>query len=125
VIAEFSKRGIDTGVLMMPIIPCLTDDIKNLDEIFRISKNNGAKSIRPQILHLRGNTKKVFFSHIVELFPGLSQKINAIYKGSYADKNYLDNFRIKISSLRNQYDFYNKTPSYCSCKKQPTQLTLI
>lgn len=124
-ISEFSKRGIDTGILMMPIIPYLTDNIENLDEIFKIAKNNDAKSIIPQILHLRGNTKKVFFNHITEFFPELFQKINVIYKGSYADKDYLDSFRIKISSLRNKYNFYNKIPSYCNCKKQPTQLSLI
>jgi DNA repair photolyase len=74
-IGELSKRWIFCGVLMMPIIPYLTDNIENLDAIFKISKKNGAKIIIPQILRLRGNTKNVFFSYVRNLFQNLKSKI--------------------------------------------------
>ncbi|MDR1334627.1 MAG: hypothetical protein LBJ71_05405, partial [Holosporaceae bacterium] len=120
---EVSKRGIYTSVLMMPIIPHLTDDIENLEAIFRISKENGTRSIIPQILHLRGNTKQVFFGHAKKLFPKLVDDLKPLYKdGAYIDKQYLENFQEKIRVLRRKYNFYNET---CEKKEARKQLELL
>lgn len=124
-LGELTKRGIDTGVLMMPIIPHLTDNIENLDAIFKLSKENGAKSIIPQVLHLRGNTKKTFLSHMHSLFPELVDKIKSLYSGSYVNKEYQESFRQKITELRRKYNFYNKLEKPGTCKKQEIQLKLI
>jgi DNA repair photolyase len=105
-INELGKRGISCGVLMIPIIPHLTDSIENLDAIFKLAKENGAKSIIPQVLHLRGNTKNVFFSYMRNLFPDLESKIKPLYNGAYVNKNYLENFQEKIRNLRRKYNLY-------------------
>lgn len=112
---EITNRGIDTGVLMMPIIPFLTDNIENLDAIFRFAKNNGARNIIPAIIHLRGETKKCFYEHIQSLFPDLLQKITPLFKGAYVDKNYAEKFQRNIMQLRKKYNFYNKM-NRCSCE---------
>lgn len=119
-ISEISKRGIATVVLMMPIIPYLTDNIANLDEIFRIAKSNGANSIIPAIMHLRGENKKNFYKHIEKLFPGLIQKITPLYRGAYVDKNYSEKFNEKIATIRKKYNFYNKPKQWRSFKSQLT-----
>lgn len=124
-LSEFTKRKIDTGVLMMPIIPYLTDNIENLDAIFKLAKANGAKSVIPQILHLRGNTKKTFLRHIQSSFPELSNKIQILYKGSYVSRDYLQLFQNKISELRKKYNFYNKIEKPILHEKKNMQLTLI
>lgn len=124
-VLELAKRNIYTGILMMPIIPHLTDNIENLDAIFKLAKSSGAKSIIPQILHLRGNTKKAFFEHTKDLFPELISKIKPLYYGSYASKDYLETFRGKIAQLRSKYNFYNKMEKPPQCKKQEVQLKLI
>lgn len=122
---ELSKRGIQTGVLMMPIIPYLTDNTENLEAIFKIAKANGASSIIPQVMHLRGKTKNEFLGHIKDTFPELIIKIKPLYIGSYANKNYLENFRQKISKLRVKYNFYNKIEKPIPYKKENIQLRLI
>ncbi|MDR0753473.1 MAG: radical SAM protein [Holosporaceae bacterium] len=126
-IDKLSKCGISCGVLMMPIIPHLTDNIENLDAIFKIAIENGAKNIIPQVLHLRGNTKNVFFSYMRDLFPELESKIKLLYNGAYVNKNYLENFQEKIRNLRRKYNFYNNHRENCQneCKKQDTQLKLL
>jgi DNA repair photolyase len=125
--SELSRRGIPCGVLMMPIIPHLTDNTENLDTIFKLAKENGAKSIIPQILHLRGNTKNVFFSHIRNFFPELESQIKPLYNGAYVNKNYLEIFRQKIASVRKKYNFYNNHIENCrnEIRKQDTQLKLL
>ncbi|MBR1734103.1 MAG: radical SAM protein [Alphaproteobacteria bacterium] len=124
-LSEITKRGIDTGVLMMPIIPYLTDNIANLSNIFQISKENGANFIIPAIMHLRGETKKNFYNHIDKLFPNLRSKIEPLYRGAYVDKKYLKNFSEKISLLRNKYNFYNKIKKREHPKKEIEQLNLL
>jgi DNA repair photolyase len=125
---EFSKCGICTGVLMMPIIPYLTDNIENLEGIFKTAKENGAKFIIPQVLHLRGDTKKVFFGYIHELFPESEEKIKSLYSsGAYVEKKYLDAFRQKIIFLRRKYNFFNEShKSECHRREQQNlQLKLL
>ncbi|MDR2158017.1 MAG: radical SAM protein [Holosporaceae bacterium] len=117
-LSRLNDRGIYTGVLMMPIIPYLTDNVENLAAIFKLSKENGAKSIIPQTLHLRGNTKQVFFTYVQKLFPKLLEKIKPLYRGSYVDKDYQENFRQKIWSLRKKYDFYNEVCERNNFRKQ-------
>jgi DNA repair photolyase len=123
-LGKLKERGMHVGVLMMPIIPYLSDQIENLDAIFRISKENGATSIIPQILHLRGNTKKVFFKYMQDMFPELVDKINVLYNGSYVNKNYLGTFQQKIITLRKKYNFYNEIDKN-ECEKKDIQLKLL
>ncbi|MDR2794180.1 MAG: radical SAM protein [Holosporaceae bacterium] len=123
-LGELHKRGINTGVLMMPIIPHLTDNDENLDAIFKLAKENGTLTLHAQVLHLRGNTKKVFFDHMQIFFPELVEKIKFLYNGSYVKKEYVDMFYQKISFLRKKYNFYNKIPLH-KCQKQNVQLSLI
>jgi DNA repair photolyase len=126
-IGELSRCGIPCGVLMMPIIPHLTDTIENLDAIFRLAKENGAKTIIPQILHLRGNTKNVFFNYVHSLFPDLEIKIKSLYSNAYVNKNYLKSFQEKIINLRKKYNFHNNHRENCrnECRKQDVQLKLL
>jgi DNA repair photolyase len=124
---ELSKCGIPCGVLMMPIIPYLTDNIENLDAIFKLAKENGAKTIIHQLLHLRGNTKNVFFNYVRSLFPDLESRIKPLYNGAYVNKNYLENFREKIGNLRKKYNFYNDHRENCrnKCRRRDLQLKLL
>jgi DNA repair photolyase len=124
---ELSERGIHCGVLMMPIIPHLTDDTENLDAIFKCARESGAKIIIPQLLHLRGNTKNVFFSHLRNFYPQLESKIAPIYRGAYVNQNYLDVFRQKITLLRKKYIFYSDHRENCRNErsKPAEQLKLL
>ncbi|MDR2107509.1 MAG: hypothetical protein LBO73_03245 [Holosporaceae bacterium] len=127
-LGELGKRGIRAGILMMPVIPHLTDDIENLDKIFELVKKNDGKFIFPQILHLRGDTKRDFLDYARKFFPDLEEKIKRLYgSGAYVDKKYAEAFRRKIILLRKKYNFFNELPRN-DCRKRETpsaQLTLL
>ena len=124
-LSEIAEKGISRGVLLMPIIPYLTDNIENLDALFDMSRKNGAESIIPAMLHLRGETKRVFYSYIKEMFPGLISKISVLYKGAYVDKSYSEKFNQKITCLRKKYNFYNKIHVRRCKNEKPVQLNLL
>ena len=122
---EFMKIGCKTSVLFMPIIPYISDDEENLDEVFRISKEFNLGSINTWPLHLRGNTKSVFYSFLKENFPDLLPKYKILYKGSNVSKEYRFNLQNKINILRNKYHNYSEYKPTQPKQKKEIQLSLF
>lgn len=104
---EFKKMGCKTTVLFMPIIPYLTDDPYNLDKILKTTSEFGIDNIITGSLHLRGNTKNVFFSFIKDNYPDLLKKYSELYKGSNASKEYRSNLHKDTRNLRKKYCLFN------------------
>lgn len=88
----FNEIGCKTAVLFMPVIPYISDDEKNLEEIFKITKEYDLGPINTCPLHLRGKTKGVFYSFLREHFPELLPK----YKILYSKESVTDQYRIKL-----------------------------
>jgi DNA repair photolyase len=109
IIRRFSERGVNTSVLLMPIIPFVNDSYQNLEEIFKRSKENGALSIICGSLNLRGNNYSMFFNRLKKIFPEKIGKIQKIYnEKSYCSKEYsLYLFEI-LTNLRKKYDFSSR-----------------
>lgn len=118
---KFSEIGIRTTVLLMPIIPLLTDNRDELEEIFRTTKEFGIGNILSWPLHLRGSTRKKFYSFLGESYPELIPKFDKLYKTSNVSKTYhkgLDHF---ISELRKKYELFE----HYSQPKSRRKLTLF
>jgi DNA repair photolyase len=118
---ELGDRGCRTSVLLMPIIPYLTDDAKNLKEIFKKAKENNIDNILTSPLHLRGNTKKEFFKFIAEEYPDKLVKLKKLYNGAYASKEYRKKLKFLIFQLRKKYGLFYKKPKN---KRKEEQLKL-
>ncbi|MDR0755822.1 MAG: hypothetical protein LBE99_02840, partial [Puniceicoccales bacterium] len=121
----FAAAGIDTGVLLMPLIPCINDSFENLENIFREAKSCGVKEIVADILHLRGHTRQNFLSHVQKLFPQHTNRIRSLYKGSYADEIYSKALYQKIASLRSKYKFNTPLPDTVHMTQRSKQLELF
>lgn len=85
-IQKLSDAGIFTGVLMMPLLPYLTDTPKNVLGILRSAHNCGAKFIYPLFgVTLRSGQREHFYQKLEQSFPGqqLKQTYQKIYGASY------------------------------------------
>ena len=51
------KTNASVGILMMPIIPYLTDSVENFDAIYKLAKAIDLDYIVPGTLYLRGKTR--------------------------------------------------------------------
>ncbi len=81
-----SKAGIFTGVLMMPLLPYLTDTPENVLSILHQAKECGARFIYPLFgLSLRSGQREYFYQKLEQYFPGQKLKDNYIrlYGSSY------------------------------------------
>jgi len=83
-IAELSKRGITCGVLLMPILPLVTDSAENILAVVRLAREAGAAHIYPWFgVTLRANQRDYYFARLDEAFPGLKSRYGKFYDGAY------------------------------------------
>jgi DNA repair photolyase len=100
---SFREAGCRTGVLIMPVIPCLTDSEENLRGIFDLACHNRVNRVETGTLHLRGNTREPFMRMLQQHFPGHFSQINRIYRGTQADESYKSRLRPLIQRLQLEY----------------------
>jgi len=121
----FSDLGFKTSILFMPIIPYISDDEKNMDEIFRITKEYNLGSITTYPLHLRGNTKKIFYKFLKDSFPELLPKYEVLYNKNEVSKEYSINLQEKVNALRKKYQLFNTYRPSKPKLKQEKQSSLL
>jgi DNA repair photolyase len=79
-VAELRRRGIDSGVLIAPLMPGINDDPDQVRPIVERAKEAGATFLGTAALHLRGEVKDVFFAWLQEKRPDLLPKYEALYQ---------------------------------------------
>ena len=96
-----------TTVMLMPIIPYLTDNIHNLESIYKISKDYKIGHIIAGALHLRGNLKKNFYEFLKNNFYETYLKIQHIYKNSYVSQEYNQKLNKFLLKMKQKYNIYS------------------
>ncbi|MCL2568862.1 MAG: radical SAM protein [Oscillospiraceae bacterium] len=70
-----SDKGIYAGVLLMPVLPWITDTEENILNIVRLAHDNGAKYIYPAFgVTLRAGQREYFYQQLAKQFPGLREQ---------------------------------------------------
>jgi DNA repair photolyase len=80
-VAELRRRGIDSGVLIAPLMPGINDHPDQVRPIVERAKKAGATFLGGVALHLRGEVKDVFFAWLEEKRPDLLPRYEQLYKG--------------------------------------------
>jgi DNA repair photolyase len=78
-VAELRSRGIDSGVLIAPLMPGINDDPAQVQPIVERAKEAGATFLGGVALHLKGEVKDVFFAWLQAKRPDLLPKYEALY----------------------------------------------
>ena len=84
-----TDAGFRCTVLVMPVLPYLTDSIAHLDRAFGMIAESGAVSTVYSALHLRPGVKEWFFLWLEREHPELVGRYRELYRsGAYAPKEY-------------------------------------
>ncbi len=84
-VAELTRAGIRTGVLIAPLMPGINDDPEQVAEILRLASEAGAAYISGIALHLRGEVRQVFMEWLTAHRPDLVGRYRELYRlGAYA-----------------------------------------
>ena len=111
-----------TGVLMMPILPYLTDSEQNLRSLFKATYDAKADYVIPGLLNLRQPTKGHFLNFIKTNFPELYPAYMNYYSGNADKKTYRETVYGRISKLKREYPL---SPKQRLFPKPPEQLKLF
>lgn len=71
VLRELADAGVETAVLLAPVIPGITDAPKQLEEVVRAARKYRAGSLWTNALHLGDVTRQAFFDYLVRYRPAL------------------------------------------------------
>jgi DNA repair photolyase len=80
-VAELRRRGIDSGVLIAPLMPGINDSPEQVAPIVERAKAAGASFLGGVALHLRGEVKDVFFGWLEAKRPDLLPRYKQLYSG--------------------------------------------
>lgn len=80
-VAELRRRGIDSGVLIAPLMPGINDDPAQIQPIVDRAREAGATFLGGVALHLRDEVKDVFFAWLQAKRPDLLPRYEKLYKG--------------------------------------------
>jgi DNA repair photolyase len=83
-VAELRKRGIDSGVLIAPLMPGINDDPGQVQPIIDRAKEAGATFLGGVALHLRDEVRDVFFAWLEVKRPDLLPRYEKLYPGKRA-----------------------------------------
>lgn len=83
-IRNLTDHEIYAGILMTPILPFISDNVKNILTIVRLAAENGAKFIYPSFgMTLRDGQREYFYRALDKLYPGMKQKYIKNFGNSY------------------------------------------
>ena len=84
-VAELTRAGIRTGVLIAPLMPGVNDSAEQVSRILELATEAGAAYVSGIALHLRGDVRRLFFDWLAENHPDLLPRYRELYRhGAYA-----------------------------------------
>ena len=108
---EFSKTNARVGVLHMPIIPYITDERFNIEQLYVNAANSGVNYIMSGVLYLREPTRKLFFDAIKREFPHTYEPLKQLYShgvNGEASTAYKSSLYKMIKEIKRRYRLVKK-----------------
>ncbi len=84
-VAELTRAGIRTGILIAPLMPGINDDPAQVAKILEMASEAGAAYVSGIALHLRGEVRGLFMEWLADHRPDLVERYRELYRrGAYA-----------------------------------------
>lgn len=98
---QLAKSGINTGILLMPTLPYITDNEENIKKIMQIAVDNGASYVIASFgVTMRDRQREYYYKKLEENFPSIKEKYIKKYGNYYSCRS--ENSR-KLTSIYNEY----------------------
>ncbi|KDE13413.1 Rv2578c family radical SAM protein [Rhodococcus aetherivorans] len=103
-IRAVSDAGLPCHVMVAPVIPCLTDSTRHLDDLLGAISAAGATGVTVLPMHLRGATRGWFLSWLGQEHPALIRRYRQIYgRGAYVSPEYKTWLKDRADPLVSRY----------------------
>ena len=103
-VKELAAAGIRTGISCSPVLPGITDTVKNLESVVKAAAAAGARGIFANPLFLKPCSAAVFMPFLREEFPKLHEEYRKRYeKHAFLPKVYHQRISELMKRLRQKY----------------------
>ncbi len=127
-LAALTRAGIACNVLMMPMIPGLTDAPRSIEAVIKAARDAGAISVGWRSLFLKPAAARRFIPFVRERFPELAPRIDSFYACAvYAPTDYDEKLGATFDRLRLKYGFIpasQRSPQAQPAPRRSEQLSL-
>ena len=83
-VARLRSAGVDVGINVMPVLPGITDDPRDLEALVRRVSDAGATHVNAGSLRLRSTARARYLPFIAQHFPHLAERYARSYAGGHA-----------------------------------------
>ncbi|WP_344950268.1 radical SAM protein [Sphaerisporangium flaviroseum] len=124
--AELGERGVPSGVLMGPILPCLTDSEDQLRAVVRRVAEAGAVSLTPLVLQLPAGAREWYLRWLAEEHPRLVPRYEELYgAGPLAADDYRRRVVGRVNELARLYGIGARRAAWQARRTVDRQLALL
>ncbi|MGE4068917.1 MAG: radical SAM protein, partial [Vicinamibacterales bacterium] len=98
-----ADAGIETGVLVAPMVPGLTTQPARLEATIKAIADHGITSVGAMLLHLDGGTREHFMGFLAREYPALARRYDSLYASKYAPPDYRARVGEVVGLLKARY----------------------
>ena len=102
-VRTLADAGVEVGVLVAPVVPGLTSQPAKLERTIKAIADHGARFCGAIVMHLEGGTRDHFMRFLSREFPDLAPRVDRLYAGKYASRQYRDQVHGVLELLRRRY----------------------
>ena len=95
--------GIDTGILMAPLVPGLSTARGKLERTIKAFADHGITSVSAIVMHLEGGTREHFMSVLAREYPALVDRYQQLYASKHPPKDYSARVYEAVGMLKARY----------------------
>lgn len=113
-LSELARAGIRCNVLLMPVLPGITDNPRALEAVVRAAREAGAGECWWRALFLKPAAARRFIPLVRERFPHLVPRLESFYSHhAYPPAEYEEKLGAIVDRLRAKYGFGGATREPC------------
>jgi DNA repair photolyase len=95
--------GIDTAVLMAPLVPGLSTARGKLERTIKAIADHGIPSVSAMVMHLEGGTREHFMNVLAREYPALVDRYEQLYASKHPPKDYTARVQEAVGMLKARY----------------------
>ncbi|MFH1766555.1 MAG: radical SAM protein [Patescibacteria group bacterium] len=107
---KISQAGIETGTVMIPVLPFVYDSQENIEAVIKMTKESGGQYVLAGGLTLWGEVKFYYYGVLNKHFPDLVKKYVRIFDNEKAEDDYWQPIARTVSRLCAKYKILDHIP---------------
>jgi DNA repair photolyase len=124
--AALNEAGVASGVLLAPILPCLTDSTDQLRAAVRRAAEAGAVTVTPVVLALPPGAREWYLRWLAAEHPGLVPRYQELYgAGALASPAYTGRITAEVGQLAAMYGIGRSNRPWRRRRSPNRQLSLL